>query len=64
MKVDELIEELEQVKQKHGNLEVRKKEIARGRESFRQFETYVAQNKKLTMIEDREIDDKEKFLAF
>lgn len=64
MKIDDLISELEQVKEEHGNLEVRKKETGRGREYFRRFETFVAQNKELTLIQDKGIDDKEKFLAF
>lgn len=63
MKIDELITELESVREEHGNLEVRKKDRINCREYFKRFEIFVAKNKDLTKIQDREIEDKENFLA-
>jgi len=65
LKINELITELEKVKQEHGNLEVRKKSRGVGNfsEYFKRFEPFVAKNKDFTKIQDREIEDKENFLA-
>jgi len=66
MEIDELIHELEAVKEEHGNLKVRKRERGVGgfEEFFRRFEPFVAKNKEYTKIQDRYIESKENFLAF